>query len=59
LSCIAYLLPRAMGFARPSAEEEALIEFLSPGRESLKEPGPKPAPLPETASETLASVPAG
>jgi hypothetical protein len=37
LSCIAQLLPRAMGFAQPSAEEEALIRFLSPGRESLKE----------------------
>jgi glycine/D-amino acid oxidase-like deaminating enzyme len=37
LSCIAHLLPRAMGFAQPSAEEEALIRFLSPGRESLKE----------------------
>ena len=38
LSCIAQLLPRAMGFAQPSAEEESLIAFLSPGRESLKEP---------------------
>ena len=37
LSCIAHLLPRAMGFTQPSAEEEALIRFLSPGRESLKE----------------------
>jgi glycine/D-amino acid oxidase-like deaminating enzyme len=35
LSCITYLLPRAMGLAQPSAEEEALISFLSPGRESL------------------------
>jgi hypothetical protein len=37
LSCIAHLLPRAMGFTQPSAEEEDLIRFLSPGRESLKE----------------------
>ena len=43
LSCIAYLLPRAMGFARASAEEEGLIAFLSPLRESLKEPAPRPA----------------
>jgi glycine/D-amino acid oxidase-like deaminating enzyme len=43
LSCIAYLLPRAMGLAQPSAEEEALIAFLSPGRDSLKEPAPRPA----------------
>src|SRR5262245_49174062 len=35
LSCIAQLLPRAMGFAPASTEEEALIAFLSPGRESL------------------------
>jgi glycine/D-amino acid oxidase-like deaminating enzyme len=35
LSCIAQLLPRAMGFAQPSAEEQALIAFLSPGRGSL------------------------
>src|SRR5262245_56955273 len=47
LSSIAYLLPRAMGFARPSAEEEALIGFLSPGRESLREPAPRPAAAPE------------
>ena len=26
-----------MGFTQPSAEEEALIRFLSPGRDSLKE----------------------
>jgi glycine/D-amino acid oxidase-like deaminating enzyme len=43
LSCIAYLLPRAMGFAPPTADEEALIAFLSPGRESLREPAPRPA----------------
>lgn len=43
LSCITYLLPRAMGFTRPTAEEEALIAFLSPGRESLKEAAAKPA----------------
>jgi glycine/D-amino acid oxidase-like deaminating enzyme len=49
LSYIAYLLPRAMGFAQPSAEEEALIAFLSPGRESLKEPAAKPAPAAEAA----------
>jgi len=48
LSCIAYLLPRAMGFARPSAEEEALIAFLSPGRESLRETAAKP-PVPAEA----------
>ena len=47
LSCIAHLLPRAMGFAEPSAEEEALITFLSPSRESLKEPGARPAATPE------------
>jgi glycine/D-amino acid oxidase-like deaminating enzyme len=51
LSCIAHLLPRAMGFAQPSVEEEALIAFLSPGRESLKEPTAKPASVAETASE--------
>jgi glycine/D-amino acid oxidase-like deaminating enzyme len=50
LSCIAHLLPRAMGFAQPSAEEEALIAFLSPGRESLKEPPAKPASTAEIAS---------
>jgi len=53
LSCIAYLLPRAMGFAQPSAEEEALIAFLSPGRESLKEPPAKPAPAAPTAAGAL------
>jgi glycine/D-amino acid oxidase-like deaminating enzyme len=47
LSYIAYLLPRAMGFAQASAEEEALIAFLSPRRESLKEPAPRPAATPE------------
>jgi len=47
LSCIAYLLPRAMGFAEPSAEEAALIAFLSPSRESLKEPAPRPVAAPE------------
>jgi gamma-glutamylputrescine oxidase len=35
LSCIAQLLPRAMGFAPATADEESLIAFLSPGRESL------------------------
>ena len=38
LSCIAQLLPRAMGLVAPSADEEALIRFLSPGRPSLGEP---------------------
>jgi glycine/D-amino acid oxidase-like deaminating enzyme len=38
LSAIAWLLPRAMGLAVPTPEEEALIAFLSPGRESLREP---------------------
>ena len=47
LSCIAHLLPRAMGFAQPTAEEEALIAFLSPARESLKEPATRPAAVPE------------
>ena len=42
LSCITYLLPRAMGFAKPSADEEALIAFLSPARESLKDVAAKP-----------------
>jgi glycine/D-amino acid oxidase-like deaminating enzyme len=51
LSCTAHLLPRAMGFVQPSVEEEALIAFLSPGRESLKEPTAKPASAAETASE--------
>src|SRR5438067_1732981 len=51
LSCIAYLLPRAMGFARPSPEEEALIAFLSPGRESLKDAAAKP-PVPAEALVT-------
>ena len=51
LSCITYLLPRAMGFARPSAEEEALIAFLSPGRESLKDAAAKP-PVPAEALVT-------
>ena len=51
LSCITYLLPRAMGFAQPSAEEEALIAFLSPGRESRKEPAPKPPPGTMPSSE--------
>jgi hypothetical protein len=36
-----------MGFAQPNAEEEALMAFLSPGRESLKEPPPRPAAAPE------------
>jgi gamma-glutamylputrescine oxidase len=49
LSCIAYLLPRAMGFARPSGMEEGLIAFLSPLRESLKEPAPRPVAPPEPA----------
>ena len=43
LSCIAYLLPRAMGLAKASPEEQALIDFLSPGRESLKDPAARPA----------------
>jgi glycine/D-amino acid oxidase-like deaminating enzyme len=47
LSCIAHLLPRAMGLAEPSAEEEALITFLSPARESLKDPAARPAATPE------------
>ena len=38
LSFIAWLLPRAMGLQRASADEEALIAFLSPGRDSLREP---------------------
>jgi glycine/D-amino acid oxidase-like deaminating enzyme len=41
LSCIAYLLPRAMGFAVPSAEERLLIDFLAPRRESLREAPPR------------------
>ena len=53
LSCIAYLLPRAMGFAQPSAEEEALIAFLSPGRDSLKEPSAKPGPAAPAAAGAL------
>jgi len=52
LSCIAYLLPRAMGFAIPSTDEQALIAFLSPGRDSLKDPTAKP-PVP---IEVLAAV---
>ena len=48
LSCITYLLPRAMGFARASAEEDALIAFLSPGRDSLKDAAAKP-PVPAEA----------
>jgi gamma-glutamylputrescine oxidase len=52
LSCIAYLLPRAMGFAIPSTEEQALIAFLSPGRDSLKDPAAKP-PVPV---EVLAAI---
>ncbi len=51
LSCITYLLPRAMGFARPTVEEEALIAFLSPGRESLKDAAAKP-PVPAEALVT-------
>jgi glycine/D-amino acid oxidase-like deaminating enzyme len=51
LSCITYLLPRAMGFARPTPEEEALIAFLSPGRESLKDAAAKP-PVPAEALVT-------
>jgi glycine/D-amino acid oxidase-like deaminating enzyme len=58
LSCIAHLLPRAMGLVQPSAEEEALIAFLSPGRESLKEPTAKPASAPEIASDP-AMIPSG
>jgi glycine/D-amino acid oxidase-like deaminating enzyme len=49
LSCIAYLLPRAMGLAASSADEEALIAFLSPGRESLREPVAKPAAAAESS----------
>lgn len=52
LSCIAYLLPRAMGLATASAEEQALISFLAPGRESLKDPAAKP-PVP---ADVLAAV---
>ena len=52
LSCITYLLPRAMGFARPSAEEAALIAFLSPGRESLQDAAAKP-PVPAEALVTV------
>ncbi len=37
LSFIAWLLPRAMGLAKPAPEEEALIAFLAPGRDSLRE----------------------
>lgn len=36
LSYIAWLLPRAMGRVAPTPEEEALIAFLSPRRDSLK-----------------------
>jgi len=54
LSCITQLLPRAMGFTQPSAEEEGLIAFLSPGRDSLKEPTPaRPAVAAEPAFSTL------
>ena len=52
LSCIAYLLPRAMGLASASVEEHALIAFLSPGRDSLKDPAAKPA----VPAEVLAAV---
>ncbi|HYY60731.1 MAG TPA: hypothetical protein VE756_05015, partial [Burkholderiales bacterium] len=48
LSCITYLLPRAMGFAKPTVEEAALIAFLSPGRESLQDAAAKP-PVPAEA----------
>jgi glycine/D-amino acid oxidase-like deaminating enzyme len=54
LSCIAQLLPRAMGLAQPSAEEEGLIAFLSPGRDSLKEPAAaRPALVAEPAFSAL------
>ncbi|MBC7803845.1 MAG: hypothetical protein H7Y16_08215, partial [Candidatus Parcubacteria bacterium] len=36
LSCIAWLLPRAMGLAPAAPEEDALIAFLSPARDSLR-----------------------
>src|SRR5688572_7565246 len=57
LSCIAYLLPRAMGFARPTAGEDALIAFLSPLRESLKEPAPRSAAPAEVALEAPVEAP--
>jgi glycine/D-amino acid oxidase-like deaminating enzyme len=44
LSCIAWLLPRAMGVTPAGSDEEALIEFLSPGRESLRDAPREPAP---------------
>jgi hypothetical protein len=56
LSCITYLLPRAMGFAQLSAEEEALIAFLSPGRDSLKEPAAKPPPAAPAPADAPAPV---
>lgn len=37
LSCIAWLLPRAMGLAPAAPGDEALIAFLDPQRESLRE----------------------
>lgn len=37
LSCIAWLLPRAMGFAPSSKEADELIAFVSPSRDSLRE----------------------
>lgn len=37
LRFIAWLLPRAMGLARATADEENLIAFLSPGRDSLRD----------------------
>ena len=40
-----------MGFEPASAEEEALIAFLSPGRESLKDAAAKP-PVPAEAFVT-------
>jgi len=49
LSYIAWLLPRAMGLAAPTPETEALIPFLSPGRDSLRE-APRLPPLPAPAS---------
>jgi hypothetical protein len=41
-----------MGLASASAEEQALIAFLAPGRDSLKDPAAKPA----VPTEVLAAV---
>jgi glycine/D-amino acid oxidase-like deaminating enzyme len=50
LSCIAWLLPRAMARVPATPEEQALIAFLAPGRDSLREAPRAATPAPSAAA---------